>query len=110
MLASGLVLAITVNSALYLIFVRRKNSYVENETTLEYADAMERELLELEREGKERIREKEAPLRTRVIHDVTEWYKRVLRNFLEHTRIRRLSIFLPFAFFMFGMVFISPMV
>lgn len=109
-LASGLVLAITVNSALYLIFVRRKNSYVENETTLEYADAMERELLELEREGKERIREKEAPLRTRVIHDVTEWYKRVLRNFLEHTRIRRLSIFLPFAFFMFGMVFISPMV
>lgn len=68
---------------------------------------MERELLELEREGKERIREKAAPLRTRIIHDVTEWYKRILTNFLEHTKLRRLSIMLPIAFFAFSIVFLA---
>jgi multidrug efflux pump len=48
-LASGLLLALTVNSALYLLFVRRSNTYVESDTTLEYATPDEREMLELER-------------------------------------------------------------
>ncbi len=48
-LASGLVLALTVNSALYLLFVKRSNTYVESDTTLEYATPDEREMLELER-------------------------------------------------------------
>lgn len=109
-LASGLLLAITVNSALYLLFVRKKEDYIENETTLEYADAMERELLELEREWKERIKEESAPIRTRIIHNVTEWYKQVLRNFLEHTHLRRLSIILPVGFFFFWLFFLSPIV
>lgn len=109
-LAFGLILALTVNSALYLLFVKRKTTYTENETTLEYANADERELLALEREGKKKVEEKEAPLRIRVIHNVTEWYKRVLRNFLEHTALRRLSIFLPVAFFIFWLFFLSPIV
>lgn len=109
-LACGLVLAITINSALYLLFVKEKNEYTEHESTLEYASAEERELLELERAWKTKIIETEAPLRIRVIHSVTEWYKRVLRNFLEHTTLRRATIILPFIFFIFGIVFLAPRV
>ncbi len=109
-LASGLVLALTVNSALYLLFVREKKTYVESETTLEYAGALERELLLIEREGKERIPEWSAPLRTRIIHSVTEWYKRILTNFLEHTYLRRASIIIPVIFLIFGFVVLAPIV
>ena len=41
---------------------------------------------------------------------MTEWYKRVLRNFLEHTALRRISIFLPVLFLIFGFVVLAPMV
>ena len=76
-LASGLVLALTVNSALYLLFVRKSNTYVESDTTLEYATPDEHELLSLEREGKTKLASSEASLRTRLIHSSIEWYKRV---------------------------------
>jgi multidrug efflux pump subunit AcrB len=108
-LASGLVLAITVNSALYLLFVRKSDTYVESDTTLEYATSDEHELLSLEREGKTKIAT-EAPLRTRVIHACIEWYKRVLRNFLEHTYLRRLSIVIPFILFILSFIFLAPVV
>ncbi len=94
-LATGLVLALTVNSALYLLFVKKQNSYVDDPHAIEYASDEDKELLKLEREGKVRIGDSKIPLRIRVIHSVTEWYKRVLKNFLEHTYLRRLSIFLP---------------
>ena len=109
-LASGLVLALTVNSALYLLFVRKSNTYVESDTTLEYATVEERELLELERVGKTKLASSEASLRTRMIHATIEWYKRVLRNFLEHTYLRRISIFLPFILFILSIVFLAPRV
>ena len=109
-LASGLVLALTVNSALYLLFVRRSTTYVESDTTLEYATAEERELLELERVGKTKLASKEASLRTRIIHNCIEWYKRTLRNFLEHTLLRRLAIFLPLVFFILSIFLLAPRV
>ncbi len=109
-LASGLVLALTVNSALYLLFVRRSNTYVESDTTLEYATPEERELLELERIWKTKIEEHSASLRTRAIHSTINWYKKTLRNFLEHTWIRRLAIVLPLVFFIFSIFFIAPKV
>lgn len=107
-LASGLVLALTVNSALYLLFVKRSNTYIDSDTTLEYATPEERELLELERIWKTKIPENEATLRTRAIHSTINWYKKVLRNFLEHTWIRRTSILLPFVFFIFWLFYIAP--
>lgn len=110
MLATGLVLALTVNSALYLLFVKKGNSYVDDVHALEYATDEEKELLLLEREGKVRIGETVAPLRIRIIHAVTEWYKHVLRNFLEHTFLRRLSILLPVAFLVFGFIVLAPRV
>lgn len=109
-LATGLVLALTVNSALYLLFVRKKNSYVDNPHATEYATDEEKELLTLERVGKTRIEEKEAPLRIRTIHSVTEWYKRVLRNFLEHKSLRRLSIYVPFGLLILSFIFLAPRV
>lgn len=48
-LASGLVLALTVNSALYLLFVKPKKTYVLNEEAIEYATDEEKELLVFER-------------------------------------------------------------
>jgi multidrug efflux pump subunit AcrB len=109
-LASWLVLALTVNSALYLLFVKRSNTYSESDTTLEYASDEERELLALEREWKTKISAGEESLRSRVIHASINWYKWVLRNFLEHTWIRRLSIVLPLIFFIFWIIFIAPKV
>ncbi len=109
-LATGLVLALTVNSALYLLFVRKRDDYVDDPHAVEYASDEEKELLLLEREGKSRIGEWSIPLRIRVIHSVTQWYKRVLRNFLEHTLFRRLAIFLPFVFFIFWFVVLAPMI
>lgn len=49
MLASGLILALTVNSALYIAFVKGKKRYVHDESILEYADPDEQELLAFER-------------------------------------------------------------
>ncbi len=109
-LATGLVLVITVNSALYLIFVKKSSSYVRDNHAIEYATDEEKELLALEREGKTPIEEGLAPFRIRVIHKVTEWYKRVLRNFLEHTSLRRTAIFLPVAFLIFWFVVLAPKV
>ena len=109
-LATWLVLAITVNSALYLIFVRRKTSYVDNIHAIEYATDEEKELLNIEREGKTRINEWKAPLRTRMIHNFIEYYKEILTYFLKNTFLRRLSIVLPVVFFIFGLFFIAPSV
>lgn len=92
-LASGLVLALTVNSALYIAFVKGKKHYVHDEAILEYANPDEQELLAFERIGKTEIQGHSAPLRIRIIHVVTGWYKRVLRTFLESALIRRASIF-----------------
>ncbi len=109
-LASGLVLALTINSALYLLFVKRSDSYVESDTTLEYASPDEHELLSLERVGKTKLASSEASLRTRVIHNCIEWYKRTLRNFLEHTYLRRSAIILPFIVFVLSIFFLAPRV
>jgi len=76
---------------------------VDDSHALEYATDEEKELLLLEREGKVRIGETVAPLRIRVIHVVTNWYKKILRNFLEHTPLRRLSIFIPVLFLFFDL-------
>ncbi len=109
-LATGLVLALTVNSALYLLFVRKRKDYIDNPHATEYATEEEKELLILEREGKSRIGDGHIPLRIRVIHSITEWYKRVLRNFLEHTYMRRLSIFIPVVLLGLSFVFLAPLV
>ena len=109
-LATGLVLALTVNSALYLLFVKRKQSYVDNPHATEYATEDEKELLILEREGKTRIEETRAPLRIRIIHSVTESYKWILRRFLENTFIRRMSILIPAILLVLSFIFLAPLI
>ncbi len=109
-LATGLVLALTVNSALYLLFVKRWKTYIDNPHAIEYATDEEKELLILEREGKERIGVGHIPLRIRIIHAITEWYKKMLRNFLEHTYLRRLAIFIPVLLLVLSFMFLAPAV
>ena len=107
-LATGLILALTVNSALYLLFVRRKNDYIDNHHAIEYATEEEKELLILERVGKSRIGDGHIPLRIRIIHSITEWYKNILRNFLEHTYLRRIAIFIPVLLLILSFIFLAP--
>lgn len=109
-LASGLVLALTVNSALYLFIVKAKKSYVYDPHATEYATDEEKELLELERIGKEKLETTSAPLRLRLIHASTEWYKRTLRKFLESTYLRRISIIIPVIFLFFWLTVLAPLV
>lgn len=107
-LATGLILALTVNSALYLLFVRKKEEYIDDPHAIEYATDEEKELLILEREGKTRIGDSKVPLRIRIIHSVTTWYKGVLRNFLEHTSLRRTAIFVPVVLLVLSFIFLAP--
>lgn len=109
-LATGLVLAITVNSALYLIFMKRKNTYIDDPHAIEYATDEEKELLLLERIGKEKIDEYKAPLRIRVIHKMTSFYKDILRKFLESTFLRRISIVIPVILLVLSFIFLAPKV
>ncbi len=109
-LATGLILALTVNSALYMLFVRRKNEYIDNPHATEYATPEEKELLALERVWKTAMSTKDVPLRLHVIHSLTEWYKKILRNFLEHTSLRRISILLPVFLFILSFIFLAPLV
>ncbi len=106
----GLILVLTVNSALYLIFVKRKLTYVDDPNATEYATDDEKELLELEREGKISIAERRAPLRIRAIHRVTGAYKDALRWYLENTFIRRFFIFLPILTLILSFVWLAPLV
>lgn len=108
-LATGLVLALSVNSALYLLFVKKSNHYVSTGSALEYSDEEELEILEFERNGKEEVK-KAIPLRLKVIHTCTEWYKETLRKFLENTLLRRLSIFIPVVLLVLSFIFLAPLV
>lgn len=109
-LACWLVLALTVNSALYLLFVRKQKKYVHDDTTLEYASDEEKELLYLEREWKKELWFSTTSLRVRVIHKVTLWYKRVLSTFLQNTFIRRISIIIPVILLVLSFIFLAPAV
>ncbi len=93
-----------MNSALYIAFVKGKKQFVHNETILEYAHEDDEALLTFERQWKTEITGESVPLRLRIIHSVTDWYKRTLRWFLEHAYIRRGSIFALFALLILSFV------
>ncbi len=109
-LACWLVLALTVNSALYLLFVRKQKKYVHDDTTLEYATNEEKELLALEREWKQELWFKTTSLRVKVIHTCTIWYKKTLSAFLQNTFIRRVSIVIPVILLVLSFIFLAPLV
>ncbi len=109
-LACWLVLALTVNSALYLSFVKKQKKYVHDDTTLEYASDEEKELLELEREWKYEISEKSIPLRVRIIEICKDLYKKTLSAFLINKFIRRASIIIPVILLVFSFIFLAPLV
>lgn len=109
-LTFGLILALTVNSALYLLFTRRQNTYRENEEILEYANKDERELLQIEREWKTKIADNERSLRMQIIEAMINSYKRVLKKFLMNKRLRRQSILIPVVFFFVGSFLLAPRV
>lgn len=109
-LACWLVLALTVNSALYLLFVKKQKFYVSDQNAIEYATDEEKELLLLEREWKTEMSVWKIPLRVKIIHATTLKYKKLLWIFLKNNFIRRISIFLPVVLLVLSFVFLAPKV
>lgn len=109
-LACWLVLALTVNSALYLLFVKKQKRFIHDENAIEYATDEEKELLQLEREWKLEIWKWKIPLRARIIHAFTIWYKKTLSAFLQNTFIRRMSISIPVILLILSFIFLAPLV
>jgi len=109
-LACWLVLALTVNSALYLLFVKKQKKYVHDDTTLEYASDEEKELLQLEREWKEELWFEQTSLRVKIIHLCTQWYKKTLASYLQNTFLRRLFIIIPVILLILSFIFLAPLV
>ncbi|MDD3302890.1 MAG: efflux RND transporter permease subunit [Candidatus Gracilibacteria bacterium] len=109
-LACGLVLALTVNSALYLLFVKKQKKYVHDDTAIEYASDEEKELLYLEREGKEELGFETTSLRVKVIHKCTQWYKKTLSYYLQNTFLRRIFIIIPVILLVLSFIFLAPLV
>lgn len=107
-LASGLIFALTINSALYLLMVRPKKTYIENDGLLEYASREEKELLALERIGKTPITEEKVGIRTRILFALIQRYRKTLSYFLSKAYLRKIAIFSPLVFFMFGIMFLMP--
>lgn len=109
-LAFWLILALTVNSALYLLFVKKQKKYVHDDTTLEYATEDEKELLILEREWKIEMNFSNTSLRIKIIHKTVLAYKRVLSKFLMNKFLRRLSIWIPVVLLILSFIFLAPAV
>jgi HAE1 family hydrophobic/amphiphilic exporter-1 len=106
-LATGLVFALTVNSALYLAFAKKKPGFIIDDTLLEFADEDEKELLFYERQGKYELKGLKKTLRIRVLEAINHGYKNLLSRFLQSTTLRIGSIIVPLLFLLFTM-FVFP--
>ncbi|PID83792.1 hypothetical protein CSB09_04370 [Candidatus Gracilibacteria bacterium] len=107
-LVSGLALALTVNSAIYLLIARKKKFYIENETILEYMSQEEKDLLWKEREGKQKKESTTIPLRNRIVEKFVGGYRNFLTVLLHHRYIRRIVIFFPIILLFFIQIFVTP--
>lgn len=107
-LATGLVLALTLNIALYILVIKKRNTYVDNPDFTEFLTDDEKELLAFERIGKKQTSEKETSLRTRTLDASVRWYKKVLKKFLENTFYRRMLIVVPIVLFFLGSAILAP--
>jgi multidrug efflux pump subunit AcrB len=109
-LALGLILVLTVNNALYILFNKRKNYYTENTHALEYMSTDERDLLMIEREGKEHRTADEHWLRARFFNSIEDGYRRIATPMIESTFWRRVFIFGPVLLLILSVKFLAPLV
>ena len=109
-LVFGLVLAVTINGALYRAMVKPRTTYVDNPEQLEYLDSDQKELLLLEREGKTEVQENSLSFRARLISGMTTKYRALMDRLLPKKWYRRLAIALPVLFFFFGFNVIAPQI
>lgn len=109
-LALGLVLVLTVNNALYIIFNKKRNYYMEDVHALEYMSPDERELLIIEREGKEHRTADEHSWRARFFNSIEDGYRRIATPMLESTFWRRVAIWGPVILLILSFKFLAPLV
>lgn len=109
-LATGLVLALTLNIALYLLVIKPKKYYSEDKEVTDYLSPEAKELLAIERTGKILQSNTKVPYRTKVLHKAVHAYKNFQRWYLQNTLIRRLGILIPVTLFFLGTIFLAPRV
>lgn len=111
-LATGLILALTLNSALYTAFVKRSKTYVATGpgSNIDLLPEDERILLITERAGKTPVDAENATLRQRVIEGIIHWYSGILVKFLRSTFLRRISIIIPIALIPISIMVLGPLV
>lgn len=106
----GLVLALTVNIALYILFIRPSRVYIKNPEITNFLSNEEKELLEIERKWKILVTEKNIALRTRILTFFVDKYKKIMQKILPNKLYRRWWIIFVIAFFFFGSMFLAPMI
>jgi len=109
-LAFGLVLVLTVNNALYILFNKKRSYYTEDLHALEHMSPDERELLMIEREGKEHRTAEEHSLRARILLSIEDTYRHIATRMLERVLWRRVAIIGPVALLILSIQFLAPLV
>lgn len=109
-LAFGLLLVLTVNNAIYILFNKERDYYTEDVHRMEFMSEDEKELLMLERVWKENRSAVDHSWRVRLFTSIENTYRRTITPLLEKKYTRMLLIFVPVFFLIFSIINIAPKV
>ena len=110
-LLASLLLALTVNGALFAKFNKKLDYYYnddEHDESLAIMSEEEKEILYAERAGKKQITTNSAPWFERKIDDLREYYVSTLRFLLKYPFWRKISILLPVWLVIASLVILAP--
>lgn len=110
-LLASLLLALTVNGALFARFNKKLDYYYnddEHDESLLIMSEEEKEILYHEREGKQSIPLNDAPWLEKRIDDVREYYVSILRFILQHSFWRKVTILAPIALVFVSLFLLAP--
>lgn len=112
-LLASLLLALTVNGALFAKFNKKLDYYYnddEHDETFAVMPEEEKEILYHEREGKKSIPLGSAPWLEQKIDYLRDWYVNLLRFIVKHWFWRRVSILLPVWLVILTMITLAPFI
>ena len=107
-LLAWLVLALTINSALFLVFNKNKKYYIASESEDNIKTKEEIELLKEERVGKIEKKASNLWLRYRFFGFLDDIYYQSLKKNISSWFFRLVVIFTPFILLIFTFIFLSP--
>ena len=107
-LVAALLLSLTISSPLFIKFHHNKNFFIRDKDLEEHMKEEEKNLLELDRKDKKKLKEKSLSMRHRFLNILTKKYEKLLKIVLKNTTTRLLAIFVPIMVLIFTFVFLSP--